>query len=253
MPSTHWQLAKLDLQPRSIPWISDSCNQFPILQSSTEIYDISRLTCTKSNSRHTYSTHVYCWSLLLLWSYYVSKWLLHSSSLLRPQTLVSPSIPPFLKCVCSVDQSCLTLCDPSHQWVTPRATISCRNKECTLHHNPGGMCPPSSKSHSSLIPVCFTGLSDWFHEVWISSGHLPSSHYIVLPFPTLPQVFLKSTHFLNISILLESLLSLFTFYFGYCYWSIVNLQYCVSFRYIAKWSGYLVIHVYTFLFSNSFP
>ena len=112
MPSTHWQLAKLDLQPRSIPWISDSCNQFPILQSSTEIYDISRLTCTKSNSRHTYSTHVYCWSLLLLWSYYVSKWLLHSSSLLRPQTLVSPSIPPFLKCVCSVDQSCLTLCDP---------------------------------------------------------------------------------------------------------------------------------------------
>ena len=113
MPSTHWQLAKLDLQPRSVPWISDSCNQFPILQSSTEIYDISRLTCTKSNSRHTYSTHVYCWSLLLLWSYYVSKWLLHSSSLLRPQTLVSPLIPPFLKCVCSVDQLCLTLCDPT--------------------------------------------------------------------------------------------------------------------------------------------
>ena len=112
MPSTHWQLPKLDLQPRSHLWISDSCNQFPILQSSTEIYDISRLTCTKSNSRYTYSTRVYCWSLLLLWSYYVSKWHLHSSSLLRPQTLVSLSIPPFLKCVCSVDQSCLTLCDP---------------------------------------------------------------------------------------------------------------------------------------------
>ena len=143
----------------------------------------------------------------------------------------------------------------SHQWVTPRVTINCRNKEHTLHHNPGTICPPSSKRLSSLIPVCLTGLSDWFHEVWISSGHPPSSHYIVFPFPTLPQVFLQSTHFFffNISILLESLLHLFIFYFGYCFWSIVDLQYCVSFRCIAKWYGYLVIHVYTVLFSNSFP